>query len=513
MVEFKQGAPAAKIADTVAAFSNSDGGVLLLGVKGDGEPVGLTIGPETERKVHGAVRTLYSPARYDIAELDVEGRAVIVLSVARRHSGVAQTSDGRVLIRLGASNVAAIGDQLQALTRERALELFESAPTDEPFAAASPSRLEAVVGAWGWTADDGGVRDRLVEHGLVTGSSDGDRLTLAGSLYLLERAPIRFAKACVEIFRYADQSDRYEQRTKIEGPLDAQVREAARMVAEEVGFDFVVLGLNRHELPRVPDQVLREAIANAVAHRDYANAGASIWIEIRPDAVTIRSPGALPEPVTLANIREQNAARNPAIIDTLRRFGLAEDAGRGIDVMEDAMAENMLEAPGYRENGGFFEVRLSLTSHVLPEERAWLEDLQKRGHLSPDGRRILVQAARDTELTNSAVRELLGADSTHARAELQLLRDAGYLEQHGSRGGASYTLVRGLSPTGSQKRTRAALLDAIVELAGGDPVTNTIVRERFGIDRVEARLALQELVKSGRLEQRGERRGTRYVAR
>ena len=512
MVEFKQGTPTAKIADTVAAFSNSDGGVLLLGVKGDGEPVGLTIGPETERKVHGAVRTLYSPGRYDIAELDVDGRAVIVLSVARRHSGVAQTSDGRVLIRLGASNVAAIGDQLQALTRERALELFESAPTDELFAAASPSRVQAVAGAWGWKAD-GDVRDRLVEHGLVTGSSDGDRLTLAGSLYLLERAPARFAKACVEIFRYADQSDRYEQRTKIEGPLDAQVREAARIVAEEVGFDLVVLGLNRHELPRVPDQVLREAIANAVAHRDYANAGASIRIEIRPDAVIVRSPGSLPEPVTLANIREQNAARNPAIIDTLRRFGLAEDAGRGIDVMEDAMAENMLEAPEYRENGGFFEVRLSLMSHVLPEERAWIDDLQKRGHLTPDGRRILVQAARDSELTNSAVRELLGADSTRARAELQGLRDAGYLEQHGSRGGATYTLVQDLSPTGSQKRTREALLDAIVELAAGAPVTNATVRERFGVDRVEARLALQELVKSDRLERRGERRGTKYVAR
>ena len=65
--------------------------------------------------------------------------------------------------------------------------------------------------------------------------------------------------------------------------------------------EVVVVGLYRHELPRIPKTVLREAIANAVAHRTYENARQAIRIEIHRDRITVRSPGGLPEPVTIEN--------------------------------------------------------------------------------------------------------------------------------------------------------------------------------------------------------------------
>ena len=74
--------------------------------------------------------------------------------------------------------------------------------------------------------------------------------------------------------------------------------ETTRLLTEELGADLVVLGVRRHELPRLPEAVLREAVANAVAHRVYESSSRPVRVELRPDAVTITSPGPLPEPVS-----------------------------------------------------------------------------------------------------------------------------------------------------------------------------------------------------------------------
>jgi ATP-dependent DNA helicase RecG len=100
---------------------------------------------------------------------------------------------------------------------------------------------------------------------------------------------------------------------------------------------MVVLDARRYEPSRVQEVVLREALANALAHRSYETSGTAIRVELRPPVVVVRSPGGLPEPVAVENIRETNVARNLVVIRILRALGLAEDAGRGVDVMQDTM--------------------------------------------------------------------------------------------------------------------------------------------------------------------------------
>jgi len=111
------------------------------------------------------------------------------------------------------------------------------------------------------------------------------------------------------------------------------------------------------------------------------------------------------------------------------------------------------------------------------------------------------------------VRELLSVDSRDAKRSLTRLRDAGFLEQVGERGGASYVLSRGIAAPPSFRLTPADLEKFVLELAQRGPVTNASVREATGLDRIEALRLLDRLVKSGRLERAGERRGTRYLLR
>jgi ATP-dependent DNA helicase RecG len=242
--------------------------------------------------------------------------------------------------------------------------------------------------------------------------------------------------------------------------------------------------------------------------------GTSTRVELYPHAVRVVSPGALPEPVTVENIRETQAARNYRVITVLRCFGLAEDAGRGVDVMVDSMLEEMLEPPLFEDSGHSVSVTLPIRSAVTATERAWVREVEKRGLIEPRDRILLVHAARGETLTNARARDLVGADSHEARRALQRLRDADFLVQHGARGGAAYTLDGSLAPPAGLRLTRQALKSLILELATdveAPPLTNARVRERTGLDRAEALRLLDELVREGRLERLGTRRGTRYV--
>ncbi len=199
------------------------------------------------------------------------------------------------------------------------------------------------------------------------------------------------------------------------------------------------------------------------------------------------------------------------MISLLRRYGLAEDQGRGVDVMQDTMADAMLDPPRFTDNGHEVVVELPLRSSLAPMERAWLRKLEHRGNLTGADRIAIVNAARGEILTNARVRELLALDRAAATAVLGRLRDAGFLEQHGRRGGATYRLTGSLNPPSGLRLGEADLLKMVLELSHDrGSVTNSDVRRATGLDRVESLAMLNRLVADGRLKRIEERRGTRY---
>lgn len=508
-VEFKQGPSRDRIARAAAAFSNTDGGVLLVGVAPDGRPVGTNVDGEALASLHRTISSVHDSGRYEITPIDVDGRGIVVISVARREQGFAQTADGQVVVRRDAMNTALIGAQLADFVTRHALARFETTPTSCPLDAADASLIGELSQAYGWSAP---LPQRLIERGLLIHDAGRDVLTVAGVLYLLREPERELGKSYIEVFRYRDDAATIEdKRYRITGPLPHQVRAATARITEEIGTDVVVVGLHRHELERIPLPVLREAVANAVAHRVYEDNRRCVRVEIRPAKVRIVSPGPLPEPVTVQNIREQNAARNTEVIATLRRFRLAEDAGRGVDVMQDVMAERLLDAPVFDADAASVTVDLPLTSTVTVAERAWVGEIENRGQLRPRDRILLVHAARGRILTNTTARTQLGVDSTHARGALHRLRDAGLLVQEGETSGARYRLASTITPPTGPTLSRANLHDLVLDFARQGPITNHQLRERLFIDRIEALRVLTDLVESGQLVRIGERRGVRYL--
>jgi ATP-dependent DNA helicase RecG len=507
-VERKSGLNRTAVQDALVAFSNADGGVILIGVDDSGAVVGRELTASTLDDIHRTVGEASDPGRYGVYQLDVDGRPVIVLAVARRVEGFSQTSSGRVIVRRGTMKVALFGSELAQFINARSLQRFEETDARARLDTTNPDLVSELATTFGWTSD---IPDRLAEMGLLL-RNGSDRLTIAGALCLLEDPGLILGKTFVEVLRFPTDSAEYDRRVEIRGALHYQLRRTVDEVVRELGSELVVLGIHRYDLPRLPLVVLREAIANALAHRSYEMQGTAIRVEIRPQHVRIISPGGLPEPVTVDNIRETQAARNYRLITVLRRLGLAEDAGRGVDVMVDSMIQEMLDPPVFEDSGHSVTVTLPIRSAVTPTERAWVREVETRGLIEPRDRILLVHAARGERLTNSHVRKLVDLDADGARKALQRLCETDFLVRHGHRGGASYVLNESLAPPAGLRLTRQALKDLIQELAndGDVPLTNARVRERTGLDRVETLRLLDELVHEGTLVREGERRGTRY---
>jgi len=510
-VERKMGLGHDPIQQTLVAFSNTGGGVIFVGVRDDGTVVGRRHDQFVDDKIHEAALSARDVGRYHIQEIDVQGTPVVAIRVEARVEGFAQTSDGRVLVRRGGRNISLFGADLARLINERALRRFELTDTGLGRGAIQDGLLDELLSAYGWSRRSRDQEDRLKERGLLT---EDRSLTVAGALFLTDPArSLSQNKAIIEIRRYPEGSSEYDRREEFGGPLHHQVARATRFMMEELGSDVVVTGLYRHELPRLPEVVMREAIANAVAHRSYEAQGTAIVLELRPDRVVVTSPGGLPEPVTVKNLRQAQAARNQNVIDVLRRFNLAEDAGRGIDVMQDTMDEALLDPPRFEDLGQFVRVTLPLRGPITPAERAWVADLERRGEIRGRDRLLLVHAARGERLTNAKGREVLGVDQVEAREALRRLRDASLLEQHGTRGGATYTLVEAIAPPAAFRMSPGEIEALVIAEARKRPLTNEIVRDLTGLQRPAALALLRRLVAERRLRKVGQRRGTKYLAR
>ena len=514
-VEWKTGISGSEIQRAIVAFSNAEGGVLMIGVDDRGGLTGKSLDAGLERRLWEIVNHVESPGTIELNSLTVGKVEIVVVSVGRRLQGVAQTSDGAVLIRRGKQNLPLTGADLVDLVSRRVQESFDSSLSRWSLTGADPDQLALLLEAFGIDPSLGEQdrADALEERGLVVRRSGRAVLTKAGALFLVPEAPGEFGKCFVEVLRFPQNGFEHDQRVRFEGTPAQQVDGATAWIDNELGFDLVVVGRRRHELRRLPVRALREVIANAVAHRDYQLSGSAVEIRVAPHEVTVISPGGFIAPVNRANLRNAHAARNRRVIQALRAFGLAEDAGRGIRVVLDEMAEDLRAAPSFEERPeGHITVRLPIESPVSPEERAWTRELENRALLLPEDRRVLIEAARGTELTNAAVRSLLNVDSPTARQSLQRLRDAGLLEQDGERRGARYRIVPGLRRPAWVGLDRAGLRSAVLGMAAHGPVTNSMVRSELGMSRAEAVTLLRDLVTRGLLELRGSKRGSHYVS-
>lgn len=335
--------PDRELIEAVVCMANGEGGEIYLGVEDDGRVTGLHQDHRFLDGLAALIANRTQPAlRVSVEALEVEGLAVARISVPKSGQPVA-TSEGLLkrrrlqangqpecvpylphefasrqasfgLLDVSAQAVAgALASDLDSIERARLRQFIERFNGDRALLELDDAQLDAVLG-------------------LTVRTPAGYLPSLTGLLLIGNEASLRALVPTHEIAFQILEGEEVRFNEFSRAPLLRAfewVETLFKPLNTEREFQS---GLFRVPVPRLDQRAFREAIANAITHRDYALRGA-VHVRLSGESLTISNPGGFVEGVTLNNLLvTEPRPRNPALADALKRIGLVERTGRGVDL-------------------------------------------------------------------------------------------------------------------------------------------------------------------------------------
>ncbi len=534
-LEFKsdiKGLPDRELIAAIVALANTEGGNLLLGVEDDGKVTGLN---PSHHNLSGLV-TLIANRTNPSLSVKVYSERINERLIARIHvprsRHLVSTSDGLLLRRrlIATGHPEAVPfyphefiqrqstmglidpsarvidelsvDDLNPLERHRIRESIRKYGGDHVLLSLTDHELD---GALGLTSVLDGTCYPTLAGLLLLGREEHLRRLLPAhevAFQVLERTEVRvnefFRKPLLQVFDEVDQLFR------------------ARVIEQEFQID-----LFRVAVPNYDRLAFREAFVNALVHRDYARLGA-VHIRMDDDGLTFSSPGGFVEGVTLQNLLVvAPRSRNPLLADILKRIGLAERTGRGIDRIYEGMLRYGRPAPDFSMSDSTL-VTLFLSSPA-PDfkflEMILHQENQSGSAMPIDSLIILSRLRTERRLAMADLTQYTQKSIQVTRASLEKLVEAGLVEAHGVGRGRTYTLSAKVYQRSGQK-------SAYVRQAGFEPIQQeqmvlnfidqhgTIKREEVmdlcRVTKDQAYKLLTRLKKRELIQQQGERKGAVY---
>lgn len=443
------------LVETVICLANTEGGDLWLGVEDDGTPTGLHPDHRNLTGLAGLIAARTVPS----IVVQVEPLTLGSLSIARIRIPKAPTetatSSGVYLRRrrkpdgtpecvpmlphdrlirassfglLDASAQPVLGSTLQdfdPLERERLRQCIQRYGGDRILLELDD---EAIDGALGFTSRQ----------------PDGSRIpTLTGLLLIGRETALRDLVPTHELaFQVlAQEAVRFNEFRRF--PLLKALEWLETNFRPYNPEQEIQIGLFRVPVPKVDLGTFREAVANAVVHRDYHQRGA-VHIRLEDDALIVSNPGGLVEGVTLANLlTTEPRPRNPRLADAMKRIGIVERSGRGIDSIYRGLLRFGRPAPDYSStNTTDVVLRLATDDADLAFLRLVVEEEHRQNKPLPIDSLIALATLRSAKrLSTDQLAAAIHRDSTQAHKTLEALNELGLVEAHGATRSRTYTLA------------------------------------------------------------------------
>ncbi|NWG22742.1 MAG: transcriptional regulator [Chloroflexi bacterium] len=445
-----------ELAQTLAALANGSGGAIIMGMRG--KKVEGLVDPDGARAlVLDAALACTPPLVLPLPAVVMhEGMLLMVVTVPSGLPHVYSVG-GTYLRRQGAANVSLPPDELRQLLIERGGTSWERlVPQGASFDDLDADKIAAYVHRVGPIAEADPLAF-LVRRGCLAGRTGADPLagasasgrmealapTNAGLLLFAVDVERWFPQAEMTLVRYRGREMEDEfLREDVRDTLPEAARRAERWIVEHMRRGSRMVGLERQDWTQFPTGAVREALVNALAHRDYSIRGDSIRIMLFSDRLECYSPGRLPGHVTLQNIVEERFSRNETLVQSLADLGLIERLGYGIDRMLRQMADAGLPPPEFRETAAGFVV--TLRGHTGDDRAdAGGADVAAWRRMGLNQRQIaaLLFLAEQQRITNREYQELAPDVSGETlRRDLADLVERGLLLRVGDKRGAYYIL-------------------------------------------------------------------------
>jgi ATP-dependent DNA helicase RecG len=359
--------------------------------------------------------------------------------------------------------------------------------------------------------------------GAVEANHTVTRIRVLGLLLFGKEASLRRFLPTHEVAFQVLQGERVEVNEFFRYPLLRVMEEVLQRFRARYREEEVMVGLLRVGVPEYSERAFREAVANALIHRDYTRLGA-VHIQWHNDRIEISNPGGFPEGVHLGNILvTPPRPRNPLLADAFKRAGIVERTGRGIDIIFTEQLRNGRPTPSY-ERSTPTDVILVLPGGQanLAFVRLVVEENQAGRALGLDELLLLNALWQERSLTVAQASHLIQKPEPDARAVLERLVEAGLVEWRGERKGRTYHLS-------AATYRRLGIPSAYIRRRGFEPlqqeqmvlqyvqkygrITRAEAAELCHLSPPQAYRLLQRLVRSGKLVPHGRKKGAWYELR
>lgn len=536
-VEFKSDRnrlPDRELVEAAVCLANTEGGELWLGVEDNGAITGLHPEHALLDGLAGLIAGRTSPSlTVNVEAVQVNGVTVARIAVPKAASSTATTGGVYLRRRLKHDGKPECAPMLPHDITSRATRFGQLDLSAQPIPGArledldplERERLRQAVERYGGDRvllelDDEALDGAL---GLTFRPADGDRVpTLLGLLLLGREAPLRQWVPTHELA--------FQVLEREEIRLNEFRRDPLLKALDWLETNFrpynpereLQVGLFRVPVPRVDIAAFREAVANAVQHRDYTRLGA-VHVRLDDDGLTISNPGGLVEGVTLANLlTTEPRPRNRALADALKRIGIVERSGRGVDLIYRGLLRFGRPEPDYgRTDAHSVVLRLSTAEADLSFLKLVLDEENRRGGKLPiDGLIALAVLRGFKRITSEELARHLQKDTDQAKRTLEALHEAGLVQAHGATKARSYTLSAGLYQAMGDKAayTRQLGFSALQNermvlnyICQHGQIKRAEVMELCRLSEGQAKDLLKRLKERDFLLQHGERRGAHYT--
>ena len=511
--------------ETVVAFANANGGLLVLGVADRKRTRADAIHGVGDLDANSLRRDIYDGTEphilVDVDELDEPEGRIIILRVPRGlppHT----TTDGVAKIRIGKDSKPLTGSTLRHILVTRSGYDMTAQPVSgarrEDLDPEQIRRLRQVVSAEGDRKGLAGLGDAELLDAL--GLTSGTDVTLAAVLLVGSRSALaRFAPQHELIFTRGTGQTAYDARQDMRGPILEVLDGALRLISAHVRLTTVSAeGFRVLELPDITQWVAREAVLNAIVHRDYF-LNQSIHLNFRSGYVEIASPGGFIGGVTAENVlRHAPVRRNPLLADAMQAIGLVERAGLGVDRIYEIMLTLGKDTPKYEADEA--NVRLILPTETHEGFARFVDEMRRRDErLELNDLMTLRSLMNRRSVDRWSAAEMLQLPENEAASNLISLRSRGFLVAEGRGRGTIYRLARRYAALMQREPTEdeiwldneAVRLRIVAILTERDSITNAEIRRISGFSRAQVIALMRSLRDEGIVEVRGRGRAAHYI--
>ncbi len=523
------------IYEQVVCFANSEGGTLLIGVEDDGRVTGARPrhGTTTEpSKLQAAIFNNTEPRINTRVSVVPVGDVAVITVEVDPYPEICATKAGTALRRV----MAAEGPQCvpfyphEHVSRRVNLGLLDytaQSPTDARWEDLDPlafERARQTITALRGDAALVGLSDEELAQALRVVETRDGRLApnIAGLLLLgrqsaLERL-VPTHEAAFQVLT-ADADVRVNDFFRL--PLIELIEEIQKRFDARIEEREILVGMLRLPVPDYSRSGLREAMLNALLHRDFAQLG-TVFIQWHPDHILITNPGGFPQGVTAGNILvHEPKPRNARLYAAAKRIGLVEQTGRGVDKIFAGQLRYGRPAPDYSRSDST-GVRVLVPGGTPSLEFAAFIFEQERAGAGPslDEMLVLNEVFLQRRASTEAAAALMQKPPAEARRVLERLTERGWLEAKGEKKGRVYHFAPAIYDRLGQpaayvrsKGITASRHEAMIEeyARAHGKVTRKAVLELCGLTEREGSYLLQKMVAARKLRKHGQGRWTSYT--